>query len=132
MYDNTYMYPHIPKEMICITEDFRCSTAQQSKDNIPEEIVISELSDFFKIFGDYTRIKLLFAIKDNELCVHDLGLILGMQQPAVSHQLKTLRKYKLVSVRREGKLSYYSLSDKHIFDILDIGLEHLVHFKEKD
>lgn len=110
-------------------ENFRCATAAQSKDNIPDEIVVSELSDFFKIFGDYTRVKLLFAIKDNELCVHDLSLILGMQQPAVSHQLKTLKHYKLVSVRREGKLSYYSLNDNHIFDILDIGLKHLSHAK---
>lgn len=110
-------------------EDFRCKTAKQSKENIPDEIIVSELSDFFKIFGDYTRIKLLFAIKDNELCVHDLSLILGMQQPAVSYQLKTLKQYKLVSVRREGKLSYYSLNDNHIFEILETGLKHLSHSK---
>lgn len=108
-------------------EDFRCKIAPEAKENIPDDIVVSDLADFFKIFGDYTRVKLLFAIKDHELCVHDLSLILGMQQPAVSHQLKTLKQYKLVSVRREGKLSYYSLNDKHIFEILDTGLKHLSH-----
>lgn len=108
-------------------EEFCCETAQSSSEKIPDEIVISDLADFFKIFGDYTRIKLLFAIKDTELCVHDLSIILKMRQPAVSHQLKTLRNYKLVSVRKEGKQSFYSLNDSHIFDILNLGLKHISH-----
>lgn len=116
------------KEILDNTEEnFCCETAFSSSKKIPDEITISDLADFFKIFGDYTRVKLLFAIKDTELCVHDLSIILKMRQPAVSHQLKTLRHYKLVSVRRVGKQSFYSLNDSHIFDILDLGLNHISH-----
>ena len=106
---------------------FHCSTAQGAFEHLPDEIITSDLADFFKIFGDYTRIRLLFAIKETELCVHDLSLILGMQQSAVSHQLKTLRQYKLVTVRRDGKKNFYALSDHHILDILEIGLTHISH-----
>lgn len=108
-------------------EHFHCDTAQKALENIPSEIITADLADFFKIFGDYTRVRLLFAIKDGELCVHDLSLILGMQQPAVSHQLKTLKQYKIVTARRDGKKTYYSLNDNHIFEILNVGLNHLSH-----
>lgn len=113
-------------------DNFCCETSKAAKENIPDEITISEISDFFKIFGDYTRVKLLFAMKEHEICVNDLSIILSMQQPAVSHQLKTLKKYNLVSVRKEGKLSYYSLNDEHIFDILDIGLKHIAHLGKSE
>ncbi len=108
-------------------ELFHCEHAEAAKSNIPDDITAVDLADFFKIFGDYTRIRLLFAIKDCELCVHDLSVILNMQQSAVSHQLKILRHYKLVRVRREGKKSYYSLIDHHVFEILDISRTHLAH-----
>lgn len=108
-----------------MTESFHCKHASEAKKNLPDDIISSDLADFYKIFGDYTRIKLLFLIKDKELCVHDLGLLLCMQQPAVSHQLKVLRNYKVVKTRREGKQIFYSLNDDHIFKILDIGLQHI-------
>ncbi len=98
-----------------------------ARSTIPNDILSADLADFFKIFGDYTRIRLLFAMKDGELCVQDLSILLGMQQSAVSHQLKTLRHYKLVGVRRDGKKSFYSLNDHHILEILEIGLTHLSH-----
>lgn len=113
-------------------KDFRCPSAQAAEENLPSQILSTDLSDFFKIFGDYTRIRLLFALQHSELCVHDLSLILGMQQPAVSHQLKILRQYKVVSPRKEGKNTFYALNDKHIFDILEIGLHHLSHRKEQE
>ncbi|MFI3201210.1 MAG: metalloregulator ArsR/SmtB family transcription factor [Eubacteriales bacterium] len=108
-------------------EKFHCEAAKCAHLQIPDDVIATDLADFLKIFGDYTRIRLLFAIKESELCVHDLSLILNMRQPAVSHQLKILRHYKLVKVRREGRKSFYSLDDSHILGILEIGLSHITH-----
>lgn len=107
--------------------EFHCAHAQAAMDKMPDADVTANLSRFFKVFGDDTRVRLLFAIKDKELCVHDLSKILGMQQSAVSHQLKTLRHYNLVRTRREGQKTFYALDDIHIFDILNEGLEHISH-----
>ncbi|MFI3167537.1 MAG: metalloregulator ArsR/SmtB family transcription factor [Bacillota bacterium] len=106
---------------------YHCEVAPIAEKNIPSDSVAFDLSDFFKIFSDSTRIKVLFAIKDYELCVHDIAVMLGMQQPAVSHQLKVLRHCKIVKTRRDGKKTLYSLDDHHIFEILDVGLTHLSH-----
>lgn len=95
-------------------------------DSIPKEDTIFDLSELFKIFSDPTRIKVLFAIKDQELCVCEISKILNMQHSAISHQLKILRHYKVVKSRREGRKMFYSLKDNHIFDILNIGLIHIV------
>jgi DNA-binding transcriptional ArsR family regulator len=73
-----------------------------------------------------TRIKILYALLDQELCVHDLALIMEMEQSAISHQLRVLRQYKLVKVRKDGKLSYYSLNDDHVHEILVRGYEHIM------
>ncbi len=94
--------------------------------NVPESKYTEELADFFKIFGNNTRIRLLFALEKGECCVHDLSLILDIQQPIVSSQLKILRQYKLVSCRREGKNKFYSLEDQHIYDILNVGFAHIL------
>lgn len=103
----------------------KCKHANQAAIDMPDEIACSDLSDFYKIFGDYTRIRLLFLIKDHECCVHDLSVLLNMQQPAVSHQLKVLRQYKVVKTRRNGKEIFYSLNDDHILKILELGLQHI-------
>lgn len=99
----------------------------KSTNHIPNHRTIDDLSNLFKLFSDPTRVKLLFTIKDNELCVHEISKILKLCPSAVSHQLKTLRQNKIVSVRREGRHAFYCLNDKHIFDILDIGLTHISH-----
>lgn len=109
---------------------FCCDHAENALNNIPPDETVIDLSDFFKIFSDFTRVRLLFAIKDKELCVHDLSIILNMQQPAVSYQLKILKQYKIVSGRRSGKNTFYYLNDNHIFNILDIGLTHIHHGKK--
>ena len=83
------------------------------------------LSELFKIFGDLTRIKMLHALEQNELCGCDLAALLGVTKSAVSHQLKTLRLANLVKSRREGQVVYYSLADEHVKLILDMGFEHL-------
>lgn len=87
---------------------------------------ITDLSDFFKIMGDSTRLQLLMVLEYGELCVSDLAYLLNMSISAVSHQLKSLRNAKLVKVRREGKNIYYSLDDNHINSILEVSLAHIL------
>lgn len=95
-----------------------------NKNMIDEEILYS-LADFFKVFGDKTRISILYALSINEMCVCDISSLLSISQSAVSHQLKTLRQAKLVKYRREGKVVFYSLDDEHIKGIFYQGLAHV-------
>lgn len=84
-----------------------------------------ELAALFKMFGDCTRVRLLHALSEQELCVCDLAALLGMTKSAVSHQLKALRLANLVRSRRDGQVIYYTLADDHVCHILSIGLEHI-------
>jgi DNA-binding transcriptional ArsR family regulator len=84
-----------------------------------------KLADLFKMFADGTRVRLLHALEQKELCVCDLAALLGVTKSAVSHQLKSLKMANLVKFRREGQVVYYSLADDHVKTILDIGLEHI-------
>lgn len=93
------------------------------------EEVLFDLADFYKIFGDTTRIKILYELDKNDLCVCDIASTLNMTVSAVSHQLKTLRDSNLVKTRREGKSIVYSLSDEHVKKIIDCGLEHIMELK---
>lgn len=92
---------------------------------LPEETVVRELADFYKVFGDATRIRILCVLLREEMCVRDLTEMLGMTQSAVSHQLRMLKQMKLVKNRREGKTIYYSLADGHIQTIISQGMEHI-------
>lgn len=92
---------------------------------LPEEQVY-DLADFFKVLGDSTRIRILQALSCGELCVCDLSFVLKMSQSAISHQLKTLKQARLVRNRRDGKVIYYSLADRHVELILNQGLEHIL------
>ena len=83
------------------------------------------LASLYKMFGDGTRIRLLHALEQNEMCVCDLAVLLGVTKSAVSHQLKALRLANLVKFRREGQVVYYSLADQHVKLIIDMGLEHI-------
>ncbi|MDC7125057.1 MAG: metalloregulator ArsR/SmtB family transcription factor [Spirochaetales bacterium] len=93
--------------------------------NLPVEEEIQDLSEFFKVFGEPTRLKILFLLKEKEFCVHDLTVMLDMNQTAVSHQLKYLRQVRLVKYRKDGKNVFYSLNDEHITGILATGLDHI-------
>ncbi len=95
------------------------------KEDLPEDEVLYDLAELFKIFGDSTRVKLLYILSLSEMCVFDLAQLLGVTQSAVSHQLRALKASKLVRYRREGKTVFYSLSDGHVRTILDQGLEHV-------
>ncbi len=88
-------------------------------------VIWSDLADLFKVFGDTSRIRILYALLENEHCVQDLADELAMTQSAVSHQLKVLKMNKLVRNRRDGKQIYYSLADDHVSTILSMGKEHL-------
>jgi len=92
---------------------------------LPHTETMERLADFFKVFGDFSRLKLLYFLSKAELCVADLSTLAGMQQSAVSHQLKTLRLSRLVKTRKEGTVVYYSLDDQHIKNLFDVALEHL-------
>ena len=92
---------------------------------IPDEKELYELADFFKVFADSTRIRILYVLKCQEMCVCDIAQILNMSQSAISHQLRVLKQMKLVKNRREGKTIFYSLADEHITTILSQGIEHI-------
>ena len=85
------------------------------------------LADLFKVFGDPTRIKVLYLLVKGELCVNDIAASLSMSQSSISHQLKVLKQHRLVKFRRDGKTIFYSLDDDHVVNILSQGLEHIEH-----
>ena len=95
------------------------------KIKLPEEEVLYDLGDFFKILGDSTRIKILSALFQSEMCVCDIAALLGMTQSAISHQLRVLKQGRLVKHRKDGKVVYYSLDYDHIKHIVDQGLTHI-------
>jgi ArsR family transcriptional regulator len=105
--------------------DMGCCGVHQIEHGMPQESVMQELADFYKVFGDPTRIKILCALFQSESCVCCLAEAVGMSQSAVSHQLRVLKQMKLVKNRREGKTVYYSLADAHIQSILNQGMEHI-------
>jgi cadmium efflux system accessory protein len=93
--------------------------------DMPDVSVLYDLSDFFKVMGDSTRIRLLWALEEAEMCVNDLAVLLDMTKSAVSHQLKTLRTAKLVKAEKRGKNVYYSLADEHVKIVLEMALDHV-------
>ena len=100
-------------------------TAESVRSQMPDEDSLYDLAEVYKVFGDSTRIKILYALYGAELCVFDIAQLLGMTQSAVSHQLRILKNNKLVKFRREGKTVFYALDDDHVRAILSMGMEHL-------
>lgn len=98
---------------------------KQVKKAMPEEELLYDLADLFKVFGDSTRIRILWALGAAEMCVCDIAYLLDMTQSAISHQLRVLKQAKLVKNRREGKTVYYSLDDDHVKQIFSMGLVHI-------
>lgn len=101
---------------------------REVKNNIPDEETLYELAELFKVLGDSTRVKILYALINAEMCVCDIAALLGMTQSAISHQLRVLKQSRLVKYRKEGKVVYYSLDDEHVKQIFDQGL---IHIREK-
>lgn len=100
-------------------------TIQKVDNKMPPEEELQDLGDFFKVFGDVTRLKILYVLLCSEMCVYDIATLLGMSQSAISHQLRVLKQMDLVKNRREGKTIFYSLADDHIVTILSQGLDHI-------
>lgn len=94
-------------------------------EGMPDEELLYELADLFKVFGDTTRIKILYALMERESCVADLADLIGASQSAVSHQLRTLKQARLVKFQRDGKNVIYSLSDDHVYTVLAQGMTHI-------
>ena len=120
------MKKDIDKEVeICDCCEVHENLLQIVNETIPEENELYDLAELFKVFGDSTRIRILFVLFEAEVCVCDLAAALNMTQSAVSHQLRILKQNKLVRSRREGKSVFYSLADAHVRAIIDQGLEHV-------
>ena len=95
-------------------------------ETMPDSELIFELADLFKVFGDSTRLRIMYALSDGELPVMEIAEGLKMEQSTISHQLRVLRQNKLVRVRREGKQIYYALDDDHVKKIIEMGLDHVL------
>jgi DNA-binding transcriptional ArsR family regulator len=95
------------------------------REQMPEDEVLLNLADLFKVFSDSTRVKIVSALLHSEMCVCDIAVLLGMTKSAISHQLRVLRQTRLVKFRREGKVIYYSLDDAHVGNIFAQGLTHV-------
>lgn len=93
--------------------------------NMPEEELLYDLAELYKVFGDSTRIKILYVLFEAEMCVCDIARLLNMSMSAISHQLRVLKQSRLVKFRREGKTVFYSLADDHVRTIIDQGMEHI-------
>ena len=93
--------------------------------SMPDEELLYDLAELYKVFGDSTRLRILYALFEAEMCVCDIAALLGMTQSAISHQLRALKNARLVKGRREGKIVFYSLADDHVKTIINQGLEHI-------
>lgn len=109
----------------CEQKELHENIIKEAKDEIPEDELLVDLSEFFKLFSDFSRIKLLYLLAGRELCVCDLTKLMNINQSAVSNHLRLLRNSKLVKYRKSGKNTYYSLADSHVEAILKQGTEHI-------
>lgn len=109
----------------CECSDIHTNVVEKTKNEMPKEEMLYDLAELFKVFGDTTRIKILYALFSNEMCVCDIASLLNMTHSAISHQLRVLKQARLVKFRKEGKVVYYSLDDSHISQIFDCGLHHI-------
>lgn len=110
---------------ICEVISINQKNVEKVKSIMPEDGLIYDLAELFKVFADSTRMKIIYALMENELCVCDIAAIVGTTQSAISHQLRILKQSKLVKYRKDGKIVYYSLDDNHIYDIVKKGREHI-------
>ena len=114
-------------EFICDCNVVHKELVEDTLSKMPQNATLNNLADFFKIMGDPTRCKLLFALLQNEMCVCDLANVLSMTKSSISHQLSKMKDVGIVKSRKSGKTVYYSLDDTHISEIFSVGLEHIEH-----
>ena len=116
-------------EFICDCNVIHQDVVDKTIKKMPEEDIFNKLAEFFKILGDTTRVKILFALDQNEMCVCDIANVLGMSKSSISHQLGTLRRSGIVKCRKSGKEVFYMLDDNHVKEVFEIGIEHIEHKK---
>jgi ArsR family transcriptional regulator len=112
-------------EVNCDCDVIHADVVDRVRQAMPDEEELYDLADFFKVLGDSTRSKIIWALDESEMCVCDLAVLLNMTKSAISHQLKALKSAKLVKNRKEGKVVFYSLTDDHVKEIFEKGLEHI-------
>lgn len=112
-------------DVCCDCEVIHADIVEKVRLVMPDEDELYDLSDFFKVLGDSTRSKIMWALDESEMCVCDLAVLLNMTKSAISHQLKALKAANLVKYRKEGKVVFYSLTDEHVKEIFEKGLEHI-------
>ncbi|MBQ1311419.1 MAG: winged helix-turn-helix transcriptional regulator [Blautia sp.] len=116
----------VEKETVCCdVHEVHQDLVRKVNETMPEETVLYDLAELFKIFGDSTRIRILYVLFEAEVCVCDIAETLNMTQSAISHQLRILKQNKLVKSRRDGKSIFYSLADDHVRTIIEMGREHI-------
>lgn len=114
-------------EFICDCNIIHQDIVNNTLKSMVDEDLFYKLAEFFKILGDTTRTKILFALDQNEMCVCDIANVLGMSKSSISHQLGTLRRSGIVKCRKEGKEVYYMLDDDHVKQLFEVGIEHIEH-----
>ena len=112
-------------EETCECNAIHQDVVKKVKEVMPDEETLYDLAELFKVFGDTTRVRILCALFESEMCVCDISNLLGMTQSSISHQLRVLKSAKLVRNRKEGKVVYYALDDDHIKHIFEQGLNHV-------
>lgn len=115
------------KAAVCDCTVIHEETVEKVRISMPESEMLERSADFFKVIGDRTRIRILHALYESEMCVCDIAVLLTMNQSAISHQLRVLKQAGLVKYRKEGKVVFYSLDDEHVKNVLDQGLVHVSH-----
>ena len=116
-------------EFICDCNIIHQEIVDKTLKNMLDEDTFNKLAEFFKIVGDTTRVKILFALDQNEMCVCDIANVLGMSKSSISHQLGTLRRSGIVKCRKQGKEVFYMLDDNHVKEVFEVGIEHIEHKK---
>ena len=123
----------MPKnEFICDCNVIHQEIVDDTINKLPDENIFNKLAEFFKILGDTTRTRILFALDKNEMCVCDIANVLGMSKSSISHQLGTLRRSGIVKCRKSGKEVFYMLDDNHVKEVFEIGIEHIKHKEMKE
>lgn len=115
---------------ICDCNVIHEAIVNQTKEKMLDNVFINEISLFFKILGDNTRVKILFALDNNEMCVCDIANVLNMTKSSISHQLSFLKQNNIVKCNRVGKEVYYSLDDEHVKEVFEVAISHIKHRKE--
>lgn len=130
--DTQLLVPFNDREEVMATKKSDCApmfleSIEYVRKNMPKDSEINKVVSFYKVLGDDTRIRILYALKEQEMCAGDIAVLLDMTKSAVSHQLAVMRNMHQIKSRRDGKNVFYSLDDEHIVDILEEALVHMVH-----